>query len=432
MSNQPVNHTPIVRQQDSGNFNMTSGPGLPADQMNSSVVSIEQQRAIAEAQGQLVLAKRFPRNFAQAMEEIMTSCAYMEFAEEAFYALPRGGQTVRGPSIRLAEEIARCYGNFQYGHRELARNEGESVVEVYAWDVEKNNRSTRQITIPHIMDTRSGGKKLTGQKEITDYIANVASKQMRSRILALLPKPLVAAAVRRCEQTLAGTGEQTIQQRLEKMQGMFIKYGVTVKMLESYLNHPLSETTTDEITDLIAVYTAIKDGGNAKDFFTVSSDPVDDESSKNVKDIIAKNNAAAAGAGTGNKPNVNTQPTGQRLVKPEPQPQDNAQAGNDAQAAAQETKTATKSDKKNASAGTGKKTAANAKTEAAAAQQPEDKTGVDTAGATVDGQSAGANTPLPDSHPEEPLPPQEEDAPNVDLTPPPMDIPPPESEDDYF
>lgn len=432
MSNQPVNHTPIVRQQDSGNFNMTSGPGLPADQMNSSVVSIEQQRAIAEAQGQLVLAKRFPRNFAQAMEEIMTSCAYMEFAEEAFYALPRGGQTVRGPSIRLAEEIARCYGNFQYGHRELARNEGESVVEVYAWDVEKNNRSTRQITIPHIMDTRSGGKKLTGQKEITDYIANVASKQMRSRILALLPKPLVAAAVRRCEQTLAGTGEQTIQQRLEKMQGMFIKYGVTVKMLESYLNHPLSETTTDEITDLIAVYTAIKDGGNAKDFFTVSSDPVDDESSKNVKDIIAKNNAAAAGAGTGNKPNVNTQPTGQRLVKPEPQPQDNAQAGNDAQAAAQETKTATKSDKKNASAGTGKKTAANAKTEAAAAPQTEDKSGVETAGAAVDGQGAGANTPLPDHQPEDPLPPQEEDTPNVDLTPPPMDIPPPESEDDYF
>lgn len=430
MSNQPVNHTPIVRQQDSGNFNMTSGPGLPADQMNSSVVSIEQQRAIAEAQGQLVLAKRFPRNFAQAMEEILTSCAYMEFAEEAFYALPRGGQTVRGPSIRLAEEIARCYGNFQYGHRELARNEGESVVEVYAWDVEKNNRSTRQITIPHIMDTRSGGKKLTGQKEITDYIANVASKQMRSRILALLPKPLVAAAIKRCEMTLAGTGEQTIQQRLEKMQGMFIKYGVTVKMLESYLNHPLAETTTDEITDLIAVYTAIKDGGNAKDFFTVSSDPVDDESSKNVKEIIAKNNAAAAGAGTGSKPNVNTQPTGQRLVKPEPEPQDNAQAGNDAQAAAQESKPAAdnKSDKKNASAGTGKRTAATNKADPKPQPQPEDKTGVNT---------AAAETQQPDPQPEpeptpDPMPQQEEDAPNVDLTPPPMDIPPPESEDDYF
>lgn len=430
MSNQPVNHTPIVRQQDSGNFNMTSGPGLPADQMNSSVVSIEQQRAIAEAQGQLVLAKRFPRNFAQAMEEILTSCAYMEFAEEAFYALPRGGQTVRGPSIRLAEEIARCYGNFQYGHRELARNEGESVVEVYAWDVEKNNRSTRQITIPHIMDTRSGGKKLTGQKEITDYIANVASKQMRSRILALLPKPLVAAAIKRCEQTLAGTGEQTIQQRLEKMQGMFIKYGVTVKMLESYLNHPLAETTTDEITDLIAVYTAIKDGGNAKDFFTVSSDPVDDESSKNVKEIIAKNNAAAAGAGTGNKPNVNTQPTGQRLVKPEPQPQDNAQAVNDAQAAAQETKPATdnKSDKKNASAGTGKRTAATNKADPKPEPQPEDKAGVNTAAAETQQPD-----PQPDPEPPlDPVPPQEDDAPNVDLTPPDLDIPPPESEDDYF
>lgn len=418
MSNQPVNHAPIVRDAAPG-----TGVGLPASQMNTSVVAIEQQRAIAEAEGQLTLAKKFPRNFSQAMEEILNSCSYIEFAEEAFYALPRGGQTVRGPSIRLAEEIARCYGNFQYGHRELARNDGESVVEVYAWDMERNNRSSRQITIPHIMDTRQGGKKLVGQKEIADYIANIASKQMRSRILALLPKPLVAAAIKRCEATLAGTGDQTIQQRLEKMQGMFIKYGVTVAMLETYLGHSLDKTTTDEITDLIAVFTAIKDGAGAKEFFNVSSDAVDDESAKNVNDIINRNNAAGAAAG----PKVNTQPTGQTLTKPEPEtkPQADADAGK-----AADPKAADKSAKANTRA-TGGKSNKPAKPAQQPETKPEDNAGVATAGAAGEGQSSTVETQQQDPQPEPPIPESDSNEPPIDLTPPQMDIPP-ATEEDYF
>lgn len=430
MSNQPVNHAPIVRDAAPG-----TGVVLPASQMNTSVVAIEQQRAIAEAEGQLTLAKKFPRNFSQAMEEILNSCSYMDFAEEAFYALPRGGQTVRGPSIRLAEEIARCYGNFQYGHRELARNDGESVVEVYAWDMERNNRSSRQITIPHIMDTRQGGKKLVGQKEIADYIANIASKQMRSRILALLPKPLVAAAIKRCEATLAGTGDQTIQQRLEKMQGMFIKYGVTVAMLETYLGHPLDKTTTDEITDLIAVFTAIKDGAGAKEFFNVSSDAVDDESAKNVNDIINRNNAAGAAAG----PKVNTTPTGETLVKPQTQtetkPQADAEAG---KAADPKASAADKSTKANTRA-TGGKGNKPAKPTQQAETKPEDNAGVATAGAAGEGQSSTVETQQPtpepqqpDPHSEPPIPEDDGHQQDNDPTPPPMDIPPPASEEDYF
>lgn len=422
MSNHPVNHAPIVRDAAPG-----TGVGLPASQMNTSVVAIEQQRAIAEAEGQLTLAKKFPRNFSQAMEEILNSCSYIEFAEEAFYALPRGGQTVRGPSIRLAEEIARCYGNFQYGHRELARNDGESVVEVYAWDMERNNRSSRQITIPHIMDTRQGGKKLVGQKEIADYIANIASKQMRSRILALLPKPLVAAAIKRCEATLAGTGDQTIQQRLEKMQGMFIKYGVTVAMLETYLGHSLDKTTTDEITDLIAVYSAIKDGAGAKEFFTVSSEAADDESTKNVNEIIKRNNA-----------NVNTKPTGETLVKPETQtetkPQADAEAG---KAADPKAAAADKSTKANTRA-TGGKGNKPAKPAQQPETKPEDNTGIATAGAAGEIQSGTVETQQPTPEPQQPDPqpeppiPEDDGQQQNDLTPPPMDIPPPASEEDYF
>jgi hypothetical protein len=47
-------------------------------------------------------------------------------AETAFYSYPRGGQTVSGASIRFAEELARCWGNIEYGIKELSRDKDKS------------------------------------------------------------------------------------------------------------------------------------------------------------------------------------------------------------------------------------------------------------------------------------------------------------------
>ena len=208
-------------------------------------------------------------------------------------------------------------------------------MEVFAWDVENNNRSTRQITIPHIMDTKSGGKKLTGHKEIADYIANVASKQMRSRILALLPKPLVAAAIRICEQTLAGATEKTIQQRVDNMMAMFAKYGVNVAMMENYLGHPLSDTTVDEITDMISIFAALKEGASPKEYFSKEDEAAtEDAGVAHVKAQAAKH-----------QQQVNTTPTSAPLTRPQtrstaqtqkadkPQPEQQNAKQNDAGAA---------------------------------------------------------------------------------------------------
>ena len=89
---------------------------------NIGAVAIEQERAIAEAQGQMTLAKRFPRDLNSAHAELMVACKSAAFAAVAFYAKPQGGGTVSGPSIRMAEQIAQVFGNFQYGHRELSRD----------------------------------------------------------------------------------------------------------------------------------------------------------------------------------------------------------------------------------------------------------------------------------------------------------------------
>ena len=247
--------------------------------INQGAVAIEQERAIAEAQGQLTLAKRFPRELNGAHAELMTACKSKAFAEVAFYSVPNRGS---GPSIRLAEEIARVYGNFQYGHRELSREEGKSEIEVFAWDMEKNNRSIRQITVMHITDTKQGPKILKDQADIDNKIANVASKQVRGRILALMPKWLVQDAVVECRKTLAGNNTEPLETRIRRMIQAFGGLGVTVKVIEAWLGRPTSELTPDELIDLQGMYNAIKEGASAGEVFAIDGEVVEGTEPKRV------------------------------------------------------------------------------------------------------------------------------------------------------
>lgn len=261
---------------------------------NAGAVAIEQERAIAEVQGQLVLAKRFPRDLNAAYAELMESCSLPAMANVAFYAVPRAGGKVTGPSIRLAEEIARVFGNFEFGHRELSRGDGKSEVEVYAWDKQTNNRSIRQITVMHTVDTKDGPRKLRDQKDIDDKIANVASKQVRGRILAMMPKWLVESAIEKCKETLAGGSSEPISVRVRRMTQAFAKFGVTPKHLEDYLEHKLDDTTLDELVDLTGIFNAIKDGAKPSEYFGAKEEQA--EASANTASKLA--DAAKAGAKT--------------------------------------------------------------------------------------------------------------------------------------
>lgn len=232
--------------------------------LNAGAVAIESERAIAEAQGQLTLAKKFPRDEIKAHAELMRACKSPSFAAMAFYSVPNRGS---GPSIRFAEEVARVYGNFQYGHRELSRDDKKSEVEVFAWDMEKNNRSIRQITVEHVRYTKNGTYPLKDPTDIDNRIANVASKQIRGRILALMPKWMVAEAIEQCQLTIKGENTEPIETRVRKMAQRFEQFGVSTTMLERYLGHPLVETTIDEIVDLTGVFNSLREGVPASEIF---------------------------------------------------------------------------------------------------------------------------------------------------------------------
>jgi hypothetical protein len=291
--------------------------------VNAAVVEIESQRAIAEAQGKQLLARKFPRSMTQAMADFMEACKIPEFAAVAFYAVPNRGS---GPSIRFAEEAARCYGNFEFGHRELSRDKGRSVIEVYAWDTEKGNHSVRQLTVEHVVDTKNGPKVLRDQADIDNRIANVASKQMRGRILALLPKGLVMAGQEACKRTLAGGNDKPISQRINDMVQAFGRFGVQVAHLEAKLSHKLDTTTVDELADLVGIFNALKEGAKPSEYFEIP----DPNAIATANTAAALTQQAKANAATAPAPAPAPKAS---APKPAPAPRASKQAESDSSAA---------------------------------------------------------------------------------------------------
>lgn len=240
--------------------------------VSAGAVAIEQERAIAEAQGKLVVAKRFPRDQAEAYQRIMESCSRRALAEDALYSYPRGGQTVSGPSIRLAEELARCWGNIDYGMKELSRRDGETEMEAYAWDLQTNVYTSQKFTVKHLRDKQGGAKALTDERDIYEIGANMGARRMRARILAVIPGDIVDAAVAACKETMKGNSDVPLADRIRSLVTEFAKLGVSTALIERRFGRKSADLLPEDLVDLRGIYKSLRDGmSKASDWFGEAS-----------------------------------------------------------------------------------------------------------------------------------------------------------------
>lgn len=238
--------------------------------INAGAVTIESSRAVAEAQGKLIIAKNFPRNEYEAYAKAIEACKRKSLAEKAIYSYPRSGSTISGPSIRLAEELARCWGNIDFGIKELSQKDGESEMQAYCWDMETNTMSSQTFVVAHVRDTKNGKKKLTEQRDIYENNANMAGRRLRARILAVLPPDLVEIAVEECKKTLARNNDIPISDRIKKMVVAFEKFGVRVETIEKRLDRKIDTMTVEDISEYIGIYNSLKDGSSSvSDWFDI-------------------------------------------------------------------------------------------------------------------------------------------------------------------
>lgn len=235
-----------------------AGNSLPTEKINQGTVAIEASRAVAEAQGKLLIAKKFPRNETEAFAKAIQSCQRPGLASKAFYSYPRGKETVTGVTIRFAEELARCYGNLDYGIKELSNSDGQSEMQAYCWDLETNTMSLQNFTNKHVRESKYGNTELKSQRDIYELNANMGARRLRSRILAILPPDLVEECIQECRRTLAGDNSTPIIDRINKMVVAFQKIGVSKEQLEKRLNHTVESVTEEELVELTGIYNGIR------------------------------------------------------------------------------------------------------------------------------------------------------------------------------
>ena len=240
--------------------NVPNGINAPMNNINQGTVAIEASRAIAEAQGKLIIAKNFPRDEVQAYARAMEACQRPAMAEKAFYSFPRGKQTVEGPTIRFAEELARCWGNVDYGIKELSQDDGKSDMQAYAWDLETNTQSVQNFTNPHQREAFGKMQTLTSQRDIYENNANMATRRLRARILAVLPSWFVDGAINECKKTLAGQNETPLIDRVKNMVVQFAKIGVTQEQIERRLKRKIDTMTAEDFVEYIGIFNALKNG----------------------------------------------------------------------------------------------------------------------------------------------------------------------------
>jgi len=221
--------------------------------------AIASTRETTEVQSAIFIAKQFPRDPVAIADKIGNDCQRPSLAEHAVYSYTRGGSAVSGPSIRLAEALARHWGNLQYGHRELERRVGTSTVEAFAWDMETNTRRMLIFHINHIRNTKKGSYKLEDERDIYELMANQAARRVRACILSLIPADLVEYAVAQCEATLKAHAD-TSSEGIKKMLAAFEAYGIIRAQLEGRVACRLEAMHPAQMVGLKKIYASLRDG----------------------------------------------------------------------------------------------------------------------------------------------------------------------------
>jgi len=281
---------------------------IKRDETQGALVDVESSRAVMEVQASLIIAKKFPRDQDAAYVRILKACERFSLADQAEYAYPRGGQTVSGVSIRLAEIIAQNWGNLNFGIRELSQSHGESEVEAFAWDLETNVKQTKTFTVKHKRYSRQKGNvELSDPRDIYEHTANQGARRMRSCILGVIPGDIVEAAQQKCRATvqIGITAKPLIDQVRATLKNLD-NLGITKDLVEKRLGHKTDMINADELIELNKIKQSIQDNMTSREeWFDIKgeqqqkasdlTDKIKNNSAQELKDKLEEGDRQAEG-----------------------------------------------------------------------------------------------------------------------------------------
>lgn len=243
--------------------------GFEMSAQRSATVEMVTSRQVQEVQGQIIMAKKFPRNENESYNRIMRACQRKSLAEKASYEYQKGDTKINAPSIRLAEVAAQNWGNIDFGIVELEQRKGESQVMAFAWDMESNTRQSKIFTVPHIRHTKKGDYPLTDPRDIYEMVANQGARRLRACILGIIPGDIIEAAVEQCNKTLIDGERKPLADVVKEVCLYFQRdFNVPVDAIEKFIGCKSEAFSMNDCVRLRKVYNAIKDGmSKREDYF---------------------------------------------------------------------------------------------------------------------------------------------------------------------
>lgn len=206
-------------------------------------------------------AQRYPRDVAAARKTIqdMALCD-PETAAQMFYGLPRGGKTITGPSVRLAE-MAQVAWQHVYTQTEEVVGLPDAhefvTVEARAIDLQSNVAVSERVK-RRILD--KNGKRYSADmiQQTTNAARSVA---FRNAVFRVIPRALIDPIFESAMELAQGKGAERLEQRRSKAISAFGQMGYTPEQICRALKvKAVPDIGQDELTKLQAYYSAIKEG----------------------------------------------------------------------------------------------------------------------------------------------------------------------------
>lgn len=240
----------------------------PMQSLINTSPAIAREVARVFVQTQTALSK--PRNYNNVINVVSTECKRKALAEQAIYRYARGGNDIVGPSIRLAEALARAYGNITFGYEVISQTKTSTTLRAYALDLETNMQAERIFSVEHVRDN---GVSVTTPRDIYEHISNYASRRVRACILELIPGDIVDYAMDECTATLAET-EQINAKKIKNLIEAYKKFDVSQEMIEDFIQRKIEAIEPDQMVKLRQIYESLVDGiAEVSDFFKPVENP---------------------------------------------------------------------------------------------------------------------------------------------------------------
>lgn len=224
----------------------------------------------AEIDTQIATAHAFPRSNAQFLKDVMSlATSSQEIAESCIYALPRGGKTIEGPSVRLAEIVASCYGNLRTGSR-VIYNDGKHVTaQGIVHDLQKNIMHTEEVKRsilqnekkwnPETGKSENTGKMVPMNEDMQTVTGRAAcSIAYRNAIYKVVPAVYINDIYEKVKEIAKGTAETLVARRtkaLDYFRGLGVK---DAQLFEALQVKGVEDIDLDKLQILTGMKSAIK------------------------------------------------------------------------------------------------------------------------------------------------------------------------------